>query len=82
MSVELENGEALLYRTVIIATGVRRKQLGVAGESESRGKRILESGARDKELAIGKRVLIIAGGDAAIENVLLLSGVAASVKAA
>lgn len=78
--VRLRNEETLGYGSLIIATGVRRRRLEVPGEIEFRGKGIVESGARDKELLSGKRVLVVGGGDAAAENALMISEYADSVK--
>ena len=69
-------------RAIILATGVRRRTLGIPGEEQFRGKGILESGAREKESIAGRRVLIVGGGDAAFENALILSELAASVQVA
>ena len=77
--VSLRSGEELNAITIVIATGVRRRQLGIPGEQEFVGKGIIESGARDKHLFAGKDVCIIGGGDAAAENALLLSEVCATV---
>jgi thioredoxin reductase (NADPH) len=77
--VSLRSGEELHAITIVIATGVRRRQLGIPGEQEFAGKGIIESGARDKDLLAGKDVCIIGGGDAAAENALLLSEVCATV---
>jgi thioredoxin reductase (NADPH) len=77
--VSLKSGEELQAISIIIATGVRRRQLGIPGETEFIGKGIIESGARDKERYAGKDVCIIGGGDAAVENALLLSQTCATV---
>jgi thioredoxin reductase (NADPH) len=77
--VSLRSGEELNAITIVIATGVRRRQLGIPGEQEFVGKGIIESGARDKDLFAGKDVCIIGGGDAAAENALLLSEVCPTV---
>lgn len=77
--VTLKSGEDLPAITIIIATGVRRRTLGIPGETEFEGKGIIESGARDKALYAGKDVCIIGGGDAAIENALLLAEGCATV---
>ena len=77
--VALKSGEDLPAITIIIATGVRRRALGIPGETEFAGKGIIESGARDKSLYAGKDVCIIGGGDAAIENALLLAENCATV---
>jgi thioredoxin reductase (NADPH) len=73
------NGRELIADAIVIATGVRRKKLGVPGEAEFEGRGILASGARDRESVTGKRVVIIGGGDAALENALMLSETATRV---
>lgn len=78
-TVTMKSGEDLSAITIVIATGVRRRQLGIPGEVEFAGKGIIESGARDKDLYAGKDVCIIGGGDAAVENALLLSEACATV---
>lgn len=57
----------------VFATGVRRRKLGVPGEERFIGKGILSSGAGEKESVRGKTVAIVGGGDAALENALILS---------
>ena len=75
----LGSGESIGTRSMIIATGVRRRRTGTEGEEAFAGKGIIESGKKDSEEAAGKRVLIVGGGDAAIENALILSAVAKKV---
>jgi thioredoxin reductase (NADPH) len=58
---------------LVVATGVRRRKLGVPGEARFLGKGILESGAGSKDEIVGKNIVIIGGGDAAFENALMLS---------
>jgi len=72
-SVELSDGTGYVGRALVIATGVRRKKLGIPGESEFVGRGILGSGVGEKDKVVGKRVAIIGGGDAALENAILLS---------
>jgi len=79
IAATLSNGQTLEARAAIIATGVRRRRLRVPGETEFAGHGILESGARDKTSVAGKRVAIIGGGDAALENASILSEFAAKV---
>jgi thioredoxin reductase (NADPH) len=71
--VSLASGEELHSIALIIATGVRRRELGIPGEKEFAGKGIIESGARDHELFKDKDVCVIGGGDAAVENAILLA---------
>ena len=69
----LERGESMIGTALIIATGVRRRKLGVEGEDKFAGRGVLESGAGEKEKVRGKRVVIVGGGDAALENAVILS---------
>jgi len=77
--ISLRSGEELKTIAIMIATGVRRRSLGIPGESEFVGKGIMESGKRDRDLFIGKDVCVVGGGDAAAENALLLSDGCATV---
>ena len=77
--VLLESGERLQAIAMIIATGVRRRQLGIPGEVEFAGRGVLDSATRDREQLAGKDVCIIGGGDAAAENALLLADVCPTV---
>jgi thioredoxin reductase (NADPH) len=77
--ISLQSGEELQSIGIIIATGVRRRQLGIPGEEEFVGHGIIESATRDRELFAGKDVCVIGGGDAAAENALLLAEVCPTV---
>lgn len=71
--VTLKSGEDLQAIALIIATGLRRRRLGVPGEAEFAGRGIIESATRDRDQFAGKDVCVIGGGDAAAENALLLA---------
>ena len=77
--IKLKSGEELQSIAIVIATGLRRRLLGIPGEAEFAGRGIIESGARDRELVRGKDVCVIGGGDAAAENALLLAEVCPTV---
>src|SRR6202008_2205570 len=77
--VSLASGESLQSIAIVIATGVRPKHLGVPGEKEFAGKGMIESAARDRQLFAGKDVCVVGGGDAAVENALLLAEVCPTV---
>jgi thioredoxin reductase (NADPH) len=77
--VVLRSGEELQAISIIIATGVRRRKLGIPGEAEFAGRGIIESASRDRQEFAGKDVCVIGGGDAAAENALLLADVCPTV---
>ena len=77
--VTLPDGEELSAKNLIIATGVRRRKLNVEGEDFFRGRGIIESGKKDAAAVAGKNVLIVGGGDAALENALILAETAKKI---
>jgi thioredoxin reductase (NADPH) len=78
-TIRLRSGEDLQSITIIIATGVRRRQLGIPGEREFMDRGIIESASRDRAEFAGRDVCVIGGGDAAVENALLLAEVCPTV---
>lgn len=76
--VVLRSGEELKAIAIIIATGLRRRKLGIPGEDEFRGRGIIESSG-DRQAFAGKDVCVIGGGDAAAENALMLAEVCPTV---
>lgn len=77
--VSLASGETLQSIVIVIASGVSPRELGVPGEKEFTGKGIIESGTRDRQLFAGHDVCVVGGGDAAVENALLLAEVCPTV---
>src|SRR6476646_6153778 len=77
--ITLKSGEELQSIAIILATGLRRRRLGIPGETEFQGRGIIESGARDREQLAGQDVCVIGGGDAAAENALILAEVCPTV---
>jgi thioredoxin reductase (NADPH) len=77
--VRLRSGEELTCIALVIATGVRRRRLGVPGEAEFEGRGVLSSGVLERETVAGEDVLVVGGGDAAAENALLLAETCATV---
>src|SRR5687767_11577900 len=79
LSAATTAGDRLKARAVIIATGVRRRKLNLPGEEIFAGKGIIDSGSNEKEQARGKTVVIAGGGDAALENALILAEFASQI---
>jgi len=77
--VSLKSGEQIQSIAIVIATGIKRRELGIDGEKEFRGKGVIESGSKDRDLVAGRDICIIGGGDAAAENALLLAEVCPTV---
>lgn len=78
-AVTLAGGEEIAARNIIIATGLRRRTLGIPGEAEFWGRGVSASGTRDRDALAGRVVCVVGGGDAAIENALLLAEVCPQV---
>lgn len=66
-------------RTVIIATGARPKQLGVPGEDRLVGRGVSYCATCDGPLFKDKDIVVIGGGDRAIEEAIFLSSYAKKV---
>jgi len=77
--ITLASGETLQSIAIVIASGVSPRGLGVPGEKEFVGKGIIQSGTRDRQLFAGHDVCVVGGGDAAVENALLLAEVCPTV---
>ncbi len=77
--IKLSNNNYLSADALIIATGIRRRKLGLENEENFNGRGVITSGKRDAEKAAGKKVCVVGGGDAALENALILSEFAENV---
>lgn len=74
------NEETLSSRAIILATGARKRRLGIPGEDRfSIQTGVSFSATRDHSLYAGKKVCVIGGGDSAVENSLILSRVCPQV---
>ncbi len=66
-------------RTVVVATGTKPRNLGVPGEEKLRGRGISFCATCDGPFFRGKKVAVIGGGDAAVEEALYLTRFAGEV---
>ncbi|MFX1519790.1 MAG: thioredoxin-disulfide reductase [Promethearchaeota archaeon] len=71
--VTVETGEIYEGKAVIITTGASTKWLGVPGEELLRGKGVSSCATCDGAFFKGKRVVIVGGGDTALEEAQTLS---------
>jgi thioredoxin reductase (NADPH) len=71
--------ETLRARTLLIATGLRRRWLGIPGERELLGRGVSLSANRDRTVYAGKPVVVIGGGTGAVEDALLCAEVGSPV---
>ena len=66
-------------KTIIIATGGAHNKLGVGGEDEFAGKGVSYCAVCDGNFFKGQDVVVVGGGDSAIDEGLYLSGIVNSV---
>lgn len=60
-------------QSIIIATGSRHKELGVAGEARFRGQGVSYCATCDGAFFRDKDIIVVGGGDAAVEEALFLT---------
>ncbi len=68
--VETEGGTRYGGRAIILASGARRRKLGVPGEAELDGKGVAYCSTCDAPIFSGKRVAVVGGGNAGLEAVV------------
>ena len=78
-SVRLDGFETVRAKKVIIATGSKPKPVGVPGETEYRGHGISYCATCDAKYYDGKDVVVIGGGNSAVEESLFIAKFARSV---
>ena len=77
--VKTEEGSAFEGRTVILATGVKHRMLGLPGEEELVGEGISFCAVCDGDFYTGKTVCVAGGGNSALQEAILLADKCAEV---
>ncbi len=77
--LKTEDNNTIHALSVIIATGASPKKLGVQGEDQYWGKGVTTCAVCDAPYHKGDNVVVVGGGDSAVEEALQLSGYAKSI---
>lgn len=77
--VELEDGRIFRSRTVIVAPGGRPRPLGIPGEDTFKGKGISYCATCDGDFFTGKELVVVGGGNSALEEAVSLTKYATKV---
>lgn len=72
--VRTEEGSSFEGMTVILATGVKHRMLGLPGEEELVGEGISFCAVCDGDFYTGKTVCVAGGGNSALQEAILLAG--------
>ncbi|MBP7964791.1 MAG: thioredoxin-disulfide reductase [Caldilineaceae bacterium] len=78
--VRTENGKEYKAKSIIASTGARPKYLGVPGEKDLTGKGVSYCATCDGFFFRGKDVVVVGGGDSALEEGLFLTKFASRVR--
>lgn len=73
-TVTTADGETREARSVILATGVRHRELGLTGEREMTGEGVSYCAVCDADFFRGKKVCVAGGGNSALQEAMLLAG--------
>ncbi|RRJ63160.1 thioredoxin-disulfide reductase [Paenibacillus oralis] len=77
--VKLEGGEELEAEAVIISTGASAKYLGIPGEQDNVGRGVSTCATCDGFFFRGKKIIVVGGGDSAMEEANFLTRFATEV---
>lgn len=77
--VETDMGETYRAKAVVIATGSSQRHLGVPGEEEYGGRGVSYCAVCDGAFFKGQHVVVVGGGDSAVEEGTYLAGLASKV---
>ena len=78
-TVEVNNKDVYSAPAIILATGGRSRSLGVTGEDNFKGKGISYCATCDGDFFQDKKIIVVGGGNSALEEAVSLTKYAASV---
>lgn len=78
-TIELEDGRVFNGRSVILTPGGRPRSLNIEGETEFKGKGISYCATCDGDFFTGKEVVVVGGGNSALEEAVALTNFATKV---
>lgn len=76
----IEGGEEIVTQALIISTGASAKLLGITGEKENIGRGVSTCATCDGFFFRGKRIIVVGGGDSAMEEAHFLTRFATEVR--
>jgi thioredoxin reductase (NADPH) len=79
MKIKIDDDKEYFGKTVIIATGADTKWLGVKGEEDKIGRGVSSCAPCDGAFFRGKNVIVVGGGDSAMEEALVMTKYATEV---
>ncbi|BBI31111.1 thioredoxin-disulfide reductase [Cohnella abietis] len=78
-TLSLEGGETLQAETLIISTGASAKYIGIPGEKDNIGRGVSTCATCDGFFFRGKKIIVVGGGDSAMEEANFLTRFASEV---
>ena len=71
--ISLAEGEALMAKSLVVCTGAKHRDLGAPGEDSFRGRGVSYCAVCDGNFYRGRDVIVVGGGNSALEEALYLS---------